>query len=766
MKKRLFNSISMLGLSVIITLLCAWSANAQKESNIWFSGSTVVNFKNFFSPTLSVAKYLVENPYGPEKDYFARFNCASISDSTGELILYLDALSHVIFKDRLPHISRIYNCGAILDNQSKIIKNGDSLWVSLDAERGSCFVPIESGESKKYIFFHMGLPPEEDTLKCLFLQNYHFNFYYTIVGQDSNGAFQVEQKNILIQKGCPSRFLVTRHIDGKKWWVMGVHKSTREIFTYLMDGTRLKKNPKSIQLDRTEELKRGALVWTNFSIDSSGSKIAVEFTETNIPCSVPTGEYANYLNLFQFNRLNGHFELSHSRLVRKNIIYKDQREYNIYIQGSAISNDGRKIYWIQSDLISSQVLDSVKYNYSIMQASIDEDFSTISDTIPILEKQNEPSWLYYFGLVKSLNGKIFFTNSQDNDYSVIDSMYLSVIMSPNKEGKECDARPQFLKINKGIFQFLPYFPDYQLGKDTMNYSANHFIIPDTVVCAGTRLVLGIDGLQGYRYRWFPDSSIITDPSSLYATARPYETTTYTLTKTFNGKQDSAFVHVEVKSKARANFEMFSMLESGRYDYKFQRIHFLHSSFDETIGVPLNNPEPGKKPWMYDSIYFKYNGTTGKSIRWEFRYPKKVVKYSGLTPPPLLMRDILDENQYRDPSIFTIVLFIEDLTTDCVDSLRREVAFIYYIDREKHRQSHFNIYPNPAQSSFTFAYQLNEKAHADIFSVTGQKIGTYELSPSQNQIWIDTNLWAEGIYYCRVSGASTPNIYSTKIIIVK
>ena len=78
---------------------------------------------------------------------------------------------------------------------------------------------------------------------------------------------------------------------------------------------------------------------------------------------------------------------------------------------------------------------------------------------------------------------------------------------------------------------------------------------------------------------------------------------------------------------------------------------------------------------------------------------------------------------------------------------------------------FNIYPNPNNGEFVFAYEIEQNAQLIIYNITGQKMVSFDLQPESNTLRIVENELENGIYFYKVF-SKDEIIHTGKFTIIK
>lgn len=205
---------------LFIFLLISANASAQFTDRYWVFGDRAgIDFSN------------LNNPLAANSIIRTRGTCASISDSSGNLLFYCGSPNwyrwmHGIYSNCL---------GYAINNQHTIIPNGDSLngsgWYQEMA-----IIPAPNSQNEFYIF-------------SVGVTSSNHGFYYSKLDLNQNGGTgYMVQKNIQLQTDTIADCIATvRHGNGRDWWVVvrkwRAAKRYDEIYVYLVDPNGITQMP-------------------------------------------------------------------------------------------------------------------------------------------------------------------------------------------------------------------------------------------------------------------------------------------------------------------------------------------------------------------------------------------------------------------------------------------------------------------------------------------------------------------------------------------
>lgn len=382
---------------------------AQKQSFNWcFGDSAGIDFNNVAAPQI----------FGSGMN--ARGSCASVSDSSGNLIFYTSA-------PYPPSLAAsLSRTGAILNSQHQLMQNGDTI-VGRSWYHELVIVPKPGNDSIYYVF-SVGVTSI-------------YGLYYSVVDMKANGGLgAVIQKNVMVmpdeQADCIS---AVKHGNGKDWWVLGrrlQHSQliwNNEYYVVLITQS-------GVSLPSFQTI--GSLNKTGFGrISFSPSGDTLLFTNA--------GQVIEY---FQFDRCTG--VLSNPVTIRP-----VATTYSDWTWSNEFSSDGRFIYTSTS-----------KDTTQLFQYDLQSPNPLATRTT--LYQSNFPR--YAGGDIKrGPDGKIYFSIAYVNtgvSYPYPDTVYnnynmnLSVINAPDSLGAACNFQPySFYLGGKRSYYGLPNNPDYFLG---------------------------------------------------------------------------------------------------------------------------------------------------------------------------------------------------------------------------------------------------------------------------------------------------------------
>jgi hypothetical protein len=391
---------------ILACSIIAYGVNAQKRGSVWcFGDSALIDFKdtaNIITGT-SVVK--------------SRGSCASISDSSGNLLFYTSYDLSIQISGTDP--IKVYG------NNNQVILNGDSIqggaWY-----RELVIVP-DPASANLYYVFHIGVTQD-------------FGLYYTKVDMSANsGQGAVIQKNIQLENFKAVDCLTAiKHGNGRDWWVI-FRKSdfpsggNNAWYMYLV-------TPQGI---------------TNQPIQSIGSFNSTNLGQISFNASGNRMAYINYkglIELYDFSRCTG--------IISSPVTISPESTQAPWpgLWSAEYSPSGNVLYVTR---IPAVVTDSSRlFQYDLLAPNI----STSKLTL-----WSAPWSITIDQLKMAPDNKMYLTTNYYQFYPYQDSMYnyinmnLSVINSPDSLGTACDLQPfSFYLGGKRSYAGLPNNPDYDL----------------------------------------------------------------------------------------------------------------------------------------------------------------------------------------------------------------------------------------------------------------------------------------------------------------
>ncbi|MBK8414480.1 MAG: T9SS type A sorting domain-containing protein [Bacteroidetes bacterium] len=381
--------------------------NAQKRGSVWcFGDSALIDFKD--TANIITGTSIVKS----------RGSCASISDSTGNLLFYTSYDLSIQISGTDP--IKVYG------KNNQVILNGDSIqggaWY-----RELVIVPDPASINLFYVF-HIGVTQD-------------FGLYYTTVDMAANsGQGAVIQKNVQLENfkavDCLSAI---KHGNGRDWWVFfrrynnSPAAPNNDWYLYLITPSGVINQP--IQMI-------GSIQSTGFgqiSFNASGNRMA----------------YINYkglIELYDFNRCTG--------IISSPVTISSENSQAPWPENwsSEFSPSGNFLYMTQ---IAAFPPDSCYLiQFDLNSANIAQSADTIWVT-PFEENMGQ--------LKMALDGKMYLTTNYKGGYPYADTSYnyinmnLTRINSPDSLGTACNLQPfSFYLGGKRTYFGLPNNPDYDL----------------------------------------------------------------------------------------------------------------------------------------------------------------------------------------------------------------------------------------------------------------------------------------------------------------
>ena len=391
-------------ISAAFLICCAYFANAQKQGSVWcFGDSALVDFSD--TANIITGSSMVKS----------RGSCASIADSSGNLLFYVSYDPTAIIAGTDP--VKAYN------SNHQVMANGDSMkgggWYN-----EITIVPFPGSDSLYYIFY-IGVTLD-------------YGLYYSIVDMSANGGLgEVIQKNVQLHNYKSADGLkAIKHGNGRDWWIINRrwNNINNTFYKYLISPAGVSDSmPQNIGFATNHGFGR-------IQFSNNGNKM-VYYTLVGL------------LELYDFDRCTG-------QLSNLQTIYPEptQAPFGCY-WGACFSPDDNLLYISGIPIQSTDT--SRLYQFDLTATNIAASVDTLRQT-HFNETMDD--------LKLAPDGKIYLATSYYQYYPYNDTMYnntnmyLSTINSPNSLGSACDLQPySFYLGGKRTYGGLPNNPDYELG---------------------------------------------------------------------------------------------------------------------------------------------------------------------------------------------------------------------------------------------------------------------------------------------------------------
>jgi hypothetical protein len=398
---------------IIYTLLCSNLLLAQKFDNNWIIG---YNFNNnpkvdslYGNINIQFTDGFIETTV---HDRGVNFDRASISISdpiSGELLLYSNGCR--IYESNNRILLDTLNPGSIHDR-----------WCIEDGypyPSNGCFLNIEDKPNLFYLLHHTyeysGIP----TIGSLSTK-----LAYTVMIFKNNEWQILESKKSLLNQWLYSRsFGVTRHGNGRDWWIIEYNYDSDTCFRFLLTETGFQGPMKQFF-----PMQRGEFDWGSNSLFSpDGTKY--------VRIDLRTG-----LTIANFDRMTG--LLSELKFYP---IWIDKSEIdNLQVMNLSISPNSKFLY--------------ISTPFELWQFDLGiEDVYSSKIRIDSFDGFASPFGTTFYRHQLAPDGKIYLNCTNGDNY-------FHVIHKPNEKGKLCEFKQHdFLLPVYNAFT-LPFFPNYRLKK--------------------------------------------------------------------------------------------------------------------------------------------------------------------------------------------------------------------------------------------------------------------------------------------------------------
>ncbi|MEP7169445.1 MAG: T9SS type A sorting domain-containing protein, partial [Bacteroidota bacterium] len=392
-------------------IFCSFQSYAQKRGNVWcFGDSAGINFNN------------ASNPIPIATGLRTRGSCASISDTSGQLLFYANDRTNTPGD----YTTLVYN------RLHQIMPNGDSI-VGEGWYNEMVIIPFPTNDSLYYLFvISTALGPQ--------------GLYYSIINMNADsGRGDVISKNIQLQTfSLVDCLTAIKHGNGRDWW----------LFFRRYDGTNATTNDKYMSY-----LISPAGI-TNYHVQHVGSMMNTGLGQLKFNKQgnrLAFNSYKGTLELYDFDRCTG-------ILSNPVTIYSENTSPPWPSRCSSEFSSSDSLLYVCNNPSTSTL-----FQYDLTAANIAASAVTLWTT----------SYPLYCGgaLKRAPDDKIYFScvyyNGMQFPYPYADTMYnvynmnLSVINQPDSLGTASDFQPYSFHLGgKRTYWGLPNNPDYDMPADS------------------------------------------------------------------------------------------------------------------------------------------------------------------------------------------------------------------------------------------------------------------------------------------------------------
>lgn len=400
-------------LVVLLIYLLPFFCVAQKNVSVWcFGDSALIDFND--TANIITGTSIIKS----------RGSCASISDSSGQLLFY-SGYDNDIYSIGGPP----YQNGEIYNKQHNTMQNGDSI-VMLLWYHEVVIIPFPGSDSLFYVFTIGGI--SSNTMQGIF---------YSIVDMSLNGGLGgVIKKNTQLKNFKMVDCLTAiKHGNGRDWWIVFrksdfPNGSNAKYYEYLISPNGIS-NVKIKTIGSLNSTNSGRITFSN-----KGD----HFVFIN---------YKGLIELYDFDRCNG-------VITNPKTIYPENSQWPWKSYWSVVYSPNDNFLYVTN--IPETANDTSRlYQFNLNAANIAASADTLRET----------NFMQQMGQLKlAPNGKIYLTTNYYGGYPYSDTTYnyinmnLSVINAPDSLGAACNFTPySFYLGGKRTYFGLPNNPDYNLG---------------------------------------------------------------------------------------------------------------------------------------------------------------------------------------------------------------------------------------------------------------------------------------------------------------
>lgn len=396
--------------NLVIFTICYWLSSTGYsqgyQNTILFGydgGDASPNNDEYGANILTFTNGSLEIKDNQNIDAFFNDTDAAISDDSGQLLFYFNGID-------------------VFDKSHEVMQNGNLLneysETGYDLPQGGIIVPYPEKESK-YILFHV----EEGYVELPGWGLEGVGIYYSVIDMTLNNGFgRVVQKKIplLIDTIEYGKLTMTRHANGRDWWLAVPESHSNRFFMFLIDPYGVHyMGDQAIGVIRVQGYGQ-----SSFSPD--GSKYVMFAT-------IGVGGNYQYLDIYDFDRCGGLFN----------------NHQQIHLIGSvggggvAISPNSRWLY-----VPSHYNL----YKFDLWADSVKSTQQLIAEYAPF----NDPFPTNFHTSFLAPDNKVYIITTSG-------SRTLHVIHKPDESGLECAFEQHGIRLPCYNNNSLPTFANFRLG---------------------------------------------------------------------------------------------------------------------------------------------------------------------------------------------------------------------------------------------------------------------------------------------------------------
>ena len=435
---------------ILLYFLNSLIALSQDEASNWYFGA---NAGIHFNPDGSITN-LSDGRLNTDE------GCASISDSSGNLLFYTDGIT-------------------VWNKLHQVMPNGFGLYGDPSSSQSGIIVPKPNDPNIFYIF----------TVDTSIGGDPDLGFNFSTVDLTLNGGLgDVVSKNTeLLEDSSEKISAVLKDCVSKSIWVITLASSTGAaeedpnfdtFYAYEVSNSGVNTIPVKSFVNTSISDQRGYL-----KLSPDGTKLAC--------ANIGDGLY-----LFDFNTNTGAVSNPKSINIGFSPGGKTQVPYGI-----EFSQSNELLYVSTYYETTREEFNNPQSQYGAL-LQFDLMAPNISGSKVVLDHRQ----MYRGALQLGPNGKIY--RAMSITYP-IGSPYLSVINSPNQRGTACDYRHNAVSLSRSSRQGLPPFIA-SFFAEKINITQKTINITYLPLCFGETYTLTADNIPGATYEWTKDGTVLTD----------------------------------------------------------------------------------------------------------------------------------------------------------------------------------------------------------------------------------------------------------------
>jgi len=250
----MMKNLSNLLYTILICLISTQVFSQGKQANIWYFGQKAGVDFNLGSPPVALLNSQMHNIFSA--------GCASISDSSGNLLCYSDGVT-IWNKNHVP------------------MQNGQNMGVW--TTQGAMIVPIPDNYHLYYFFNFIYVPSD-----------FQYHFQYSVIDMNLDngyGGVVAAEKEVRLFNNASHHLSAVRHANGVDVWVLAHRLNSNQYYAYLVTADSLHHTP---------------IISTTGSIfDASGGYMKISPNGKKVAAAIELSLSGEFFDVVDFNNETG-----------------------------------------------------------------------------------------------------------------------------------------------------------------------------------------------------------------------------------------------------------------------------------------------------------------------------------------------------------------------------------------------------------------------------------------------------------------------------